>query len=422
MRIGCYNKTVDLSLLKDSKRALSGLSAHPEQVDLVNSRFIHKDGTLSSFAIEDWPIALFLRGLGAESIWFKTHDLQEIENWIARIAAYEQSYINDPENFRTEDCKWNEVDPKRGLDLVVVRWPTKPIKHEDLKFQPSTPPLDAPIGLDPESIRKFKEEIVHQSAVDVILRTQYILKEFEAGTLSADRSIFGKLLVDVICVALENKLLDKAAEIAELHAKSLALALKDDSKLLQLLGSFDPKATELISWGRIFNSVPTLHLLRTAEVQLSSKAGPQLVKLINLKISHDPDEMIEISFKEKGPSLKALHQWLTPHWQAKHYEPILHAVEHHLDSPEILDLWITALLRSDTTRALADLSKYFSKPSLFSKKKKFVHVQDATLKAIIEHPTTEALGFLREVRSELSGKQAFKAEQILDQHKHMGDL
>ncbi len=404
-----------MSLKKEVSEGLPFLSKTPRRVDLLTSEVVHEDSTRQTFDFEQWPIALFLKGLGALSIDFTGQDPKLQSSWVQRIAKYQQTYLHDPENFRTEECNW---DLEEEAVSIRVSWPPKSSKREALKITPiTTPPLEAPLGVDEYSVLKFREEITKQSAKDVILRIQSILNEYDKESLHKDPQILGALISDIISIALENRLLEKAVEISETHFKSLEFSWSDDERVIRSFAAYDPKASELNLWSRIFASCPLIRVLRLLDIYLTSAAGPQMVKLLSLRAQNESDELIDICFKEKGTLLKSLHQWLAPHWRPKHFDKIWHQVNKHFEEEDFLQVWIPALLRSSTSRAFAALTKFFEKPAFFKRKKPYGTIQKAILEAISENPTSDAIVFVKEIRPRLHGKLEYQADKILSLRK-----
>ena len=383
------------------------------QINLHENVFLTREGISKHFDPEQWPIMIFMKGLGFEKIIFKTTDTTVLENWAQRITTYQQEYLFDPENFRSEECQWNESDETSGLANIECHWESKHPSKDHLKTTMLVPPLEAPLGVDTETSRKFIDEVSGQSPQEILLRVHSLLKEYEKDSKNKDPQLWGSLVADVVSVALESRFLEKAIEIAETHSSTME-NLWDSSyeRVARLFSAYDPKGAELFSWSRIFSTFPSAELIKSYESYLASPAGPQMIKLLNYRIQNQSDEMIDICFEEGESIQKHLLQWLTPHWREKHYSRILLQIENRTH-PSLTRLWVTALLRSSTSRALLDLEKFFPKKSFWERRRSDAHFQSLILDILAEHPSTETALFIRKIKSRLTGKLAGQAETIL---------
>lgn len=338
------------------------------QVNLIEGKLINEVGGVQVFDLEQWPIMLFLKGIGFERVHFHEGSSRLLEVWAERIATYQTSYLFDPENFRAEECQWNEQDKNKTSFLIECVAPSRKERRKEPRFYSNVPPLEAPLGVDLEMVQKFVDEVEQQTPQETLHRIHSILKEYEKDSKNRDPKIWAALIADVIAVSLESKLIDKAVELAETHGVALSSIWSESpDRLIRLFSSYDPRGTELFSWSRIFSTYKNADLVRSFENYLSSPAGPQIVKFLNYRIQNQSDEIIDICFSESAAIQKLLHQWLAPHWREKHYPKIWALVQESLAHESLFRLWLLALLRSSTTLALRDLQSFFEKPKFWGR-------------------------------------------------------
>jgi hypothetical protein len=406
-----------------SLKKIPGLSAETpplRQVDLLNSTIVCENEKAESFDLEQWPVMLFLKGLGFENVSFQPQASTVIGPWAHRLGTYQTAYLFDPENFRKEECQWNEVDDVNGALLIECVEPSKKNRREELRSHFTVPPLEAPLALDTELVKKFRDEVYNQSPQETLLRVHSILKEYDKDSKKKSPMIWTALVTDIISIALEARLLEKAIELSENHQA----ALKDiwspgNTRVVRLFSAYDPKGAELFAWSRIFTTLSNAQLVDFFESYLSTPAGAQMIKLMNYRIQNQSDEMVEICFKCSEGVQRLLLQWLSPHWREKHYLQLFSFVEKSVDNEDMFRLWLSALLRSSQSRALSDLENFFPKPRLLSRQKINVAFQKMVLGLFMEQPSGEILHFIRKIKSRLGGKLADQAEKILSSH-HKG--
>lgn len=393
-------------------------SASIRRIDLVNSAYETKSGAAHSFDLEQWPALLFLKGLGFESVKFSDQALDVVETWALRIATYQTSYLFDPENFRKEECNWSETDSQSDLVLIECIAPSKRSPREDPGFKFFVPPLEAPLGIDPGLLEKFRSEVENQSGPETLLRVHSILKEYEKDSKNKDPKIWTSLLVDIISIALESKLLDKAVELAETHRSALeSLWSPYNPRVVRLFSAYEPKGAELFSWSRIFSTLKNLPLVEFFEPYLSTSAGPQMIKLMNYRVQNQSDEMAEICFRATESIQRVLLQWLSPHWREKHYPKLWKLTERNKQNEPMLKLFLNALMRSSRSRALQDLEEYFPRPRLLGRVSTDLNLQRVILNVLNDYPSIDSLEFIKKVKPNLHGKLADLAEKILSSHQ-----
>lgn len=390
-----------------------------------------KDGAKLNEDLERlWPSFSFLKGMGFERIEFHDADPQSILHWAERIQAYEQDYLQDPDYLDIDACVWNEISVETDKTLIACF--RRELKHNTssaLVF--SVPPLKAPLAVDERAISAFVDEAKHQSTEDTILRMQSILLEFKDGKEELDHQPWLRLVADVICVTLENSLLRKAVSLSEEHKEVLAQLWNDEQRAHRIFSAYEPKAPELELWSKIFSSLSNEKLVLLLKNSLSTSAGPQVLKLMHVRVQHDPEDFIEICLEKESSLQKLILQWLTPYWQPRHYRKLLNALKLSLekqDDFELIHSWIQALLKSYQSQAFEDL-KLFFKPQTWigrvlktnqKSKESGIQSQRFIVKALAEHPSAETVRFLREVKPFIHGGVADNVEKVISSYGMRG--
>ena len=372
---------------------------------------------LEALATSDSPLLLFVKGMGVERIDFFTKDSEIVDRWLERLAGYEFLFLEDPDNFKASELQWNELDPNSNEELIVCHIKEAHPQFDQLRAHPSVPPMMAPLGIPEESRLKFLQEIEIQSPDETLSRFTSILQEFRTSVKSIDPLVWAVLVGDVIAITLHSKLLDKAVQIADEHRLGLAPLWNNSDRVIQIFSSYDPKGSEISLWAKIFATLPTPQLINTLETHLGSEGEPQILKLMNYRALHSPEELVEICFGSKPLIQKILLQWLTPHWKPFHYGRLLNSLDQALRSSadeDLVRLWISALVRASKSNAFDDLAKIF-RPKFFRiwGTKTDIASKRMILNAISESPSTECREFLRKIRKYVQGELADHVEKML---------
>lgn len=396
------------------------------RISLIDRSLESSTGIQQDFPIEEWPILPFLKGVGIESLEFHTKDDAIVSQWADRITRYEQIFIEDPENFSVDEYLWDEIDPEADKLLIRCAFGEKHSRHDRLKAGMAfVPPMKASLGVDAQAVNKFLSEIEEQNAATTLLRIQSILKEYHSNAQQKDAESWASLLGDIIAIALECHELDKAVQIAEQHRESLSPLWAQEDRTQRLFKSYDPKASELVTWTRIFDSCDTPQLTHYLNTILGTEAGPQIIKLMNFRAQERPDEMIELCFTASENTQKLLLQWLTPHWRPKHYHRILSTLDtlyREKKSLELFRFWLLALLRSSRATALQDLIQYFPKRRIFGRQDPdLILYQRTILHILTENPTSESFHFLMQIKKNVEGELADQVGKLLSLYPRHGD-
>jgi len=420
----CYNKTVALSVKKLQLEEF--LETHtPTKIHLKAARI--EPSSASEFQdeainLDDWPILLFLKGIGFDTVSFYSNSQSALERWTARLSQYELIFIADPENLAVEECIWNEKDDTGNL-LIECHLPT-PSPHQQQKKQRvditpggHVPPLEAPLGIDDDAALRFVDEIEKQTPQETLLRTHLILREFESDAKHKDPFVWASLIADIIAIALESRWVEKAVQIAKDFDQSLKLVWTKSERALRLFSAYDPKPSELRNWSEVFQSCSSVDLVWYLDSQLSTTAGPQILKLMNYRAQTEPELLIEICFQEKPNVQRILLPWLIAHWKLKHYPNVFHHLKTSLEqneSEEIVQLWIVAALRSSAEHSFQDFLQLIPKRKWFCvlDKSKLVF-QKLLLKVFTENPSHDVLPFMKKAKHLFSGEIADQAEKLL---------
>jgi len=412
---------VSLSLQKSFEKEL--LDKSIKEVDLAQTLITLSDNSRIHFSYDEaWPGFSFLKGMGFDRIEFYTDDREKIEVWADRILQYQQDFLQDPDYLAVDDCHWNEKDYHSNQILISCHG-LKSRKFAPQEIALDLPPMDAPLGVDPLAIAAFKNEIRNQKSEDTIHRIQNILVEFRAAKSDFDPLIWSNLVADLIAVSLENKLLSKASRLAEEHKTELKHAWDDTRRSIRLLSAYEPKVDELSEWANIFQSFNSEDIISFLSTHLSSKAGPQIVKLLNYRVQTEFESFIEICLHGNGAIQKLLLQWLSAYWKPQHYHLILAQLHRALKETNDLDMinyWVQALLRSYRSQALEDMRQFFSNKKWyqgFFKSKKNLELgpleQRNFLKALSEHPSADILRFFAEIKQDVRGGLADEVERMI---------
>lgn len=367
--------------------------------------------------LDEWPILLFIKGLGIEKIVFHTHDQEIIRRWEERLTSYETLFLEDPDNLKFNECQWDEIDPNSNSALISAVRIQQERDRNYLQVNSSVPPMNAPLGITEDARVKFFSEARRQSPQEVLSRFLAILREFRSGTQRMDPVVWACLLGDTLTIALEEKLLEKAIQIADEHKLHLSPLWNNLERTQKFFAAYDPKSNEVAAWSKIFDSLPSQQLVTYMEILLGTPAGPQILKLMNHRAQQEPGTLIDICFSSNALVQKLLLQWLAPMWKPFHYGRILNALESalsHSGDSDLVRLWIVALLRSSKANAYDDLAKLFqpkffkiwgSRTDLASKR--------MILNALSEYPSAECREFLRKIRRHVQGDLADQVEKLL---------
>ena len=388
------------------------------RVQLGHNLWIDSAGDKKDIQVDDFPIFVFLRAVGFESVILKPESHQYWDVWTQRMAEYEQIFIQDPENLVIDECVWNELDSASGEFVIQCLLPAThtPSTRQSLKAQVGLPPpFAAPLKIDPVALQKFVEEVQRQSAQETLLRIQSILREFKQDSRRTTPETWSNLLCDVLTIALESRELEKALQVARDHQEDLKRIWNDHARFLRLCGAYDAKPQELSDWASIFESLENRMLVIYLQQNLHERAGPQILKLMHARIQRDPDRMIEFCLANQAEIQKQLLPWMTPYWKLKHFTLVQSEFERAIqrgDGEGDLKLWITSLLKCAPHQALQDLERYFQKKRAFWKRD-FPHVQKAILAALQEAPGSESIAYLKRWKLNVQGVLADRIERIL---------
>ncbi len=389
----------------------------PRAIDLHHSS--------SAFNLDEWPLLQFLKGMGIQSVEFFTKDPQAIERWSERILGYELIFLEDPDSLKMIECQWNELDPLNNQILIQCKIASAGVFEDrsHLTDTYSVPPMHAPLGISEEARLKIIDEVAHQSPQDVLSRFVSILQEYRTGAKKIDPVVWAFLVGDIVTVALDSKLLEKAIQLIDEHKLALAPLWSNTERVQRLFAAYDPKPSELVPWARIFDSLSTAQLMTYVEALLGTPAGPQILKLMNMRAQQDPAELVDICFRSQALTQKLLLQWLAPHWRPFHYGRILNALDTLLQSPvdpELLRLWLQALIRASKTNAFDDLVKVF-KPRFFGLwgARTSLQTKRALLNALAEQPSSDSIEFLKKIRAFVHGELADQVEKLLHGYREV---
>lgn len=388
---------------------------------LSEETVIFKNGKTESFCIDEWPIFLFLKGEQFSEIIFRTDQARLIDEWSQRIDHYQQLYIEDPEYAGLEEREWNEYDD--GGNLVIecksleISAQKKPRKRKMIHV----PPMEAPLRIDPAAILAIKKEIEEQNTQATLQRMISILNEFRRDSISEVSVKWSLLVGDIIATSLENGALDIARQIAEDHRDKLSSVWLDTSRRLRLLSAYDPKANEIADWARVFESCPLDTLVHTLEKNLSSSAGPQLIKLMSFRTKTHTEELIQYTLLAEVKMQKLMLQWLSPYWQPKHYTLLFKALLTSLKNEELemIPLWVSALIRSSPGEAFSNIETIFQTKSflnrLVGRSSQFTgRSLKSLLGGIEENVTVGSLSFLKRLRPKIEGDLADHVEKMIN--------
>ena len=412
---------MSLSLQKSLEKDL--LDKSIKEVDLTQTLITLSDGSHIRFSYDEaWAGFSFLKGMGFDRIQFYTEDRERIETWAERVLQYQQDFLQDPDYLSVEDCHWNEKDYHSSQILISCHG-LKSRKFSPQEIGLDLPRMDAPLGVDPLAIAAFKNEILNQKSEDTIHRIQNILVEFRAAKSDFDPVTWSKLVADLIAVSLENKLLSKATRLVEEHETELRYAWEDTQRSVRLLSAYEPKVDELSEWASIFHSFDSEDIISLLNTHLSSKAGPQIIKLLNYRVQTEYETFIEICLSRNGAIQKLLLQWLSAYWKPQHYHLILaqlHQVLKETNDLDMINYWVQALLRSYRSQALEDMRRFFSSKKwyqrLFTGKENLElepSEQRNFLKALSEHPSADILRLFAEIKQDVSGGLADEVERMI---------
>lgn len=389
----------------------------------MDEKTLLPSGELESFSLNDSPLLLFMKGLGVERIDFATSDMEIIDRWLERVASYELLFLEDPDHFKFSELQWNEVDPRSNEVLIQSFHKETRISLDPLKTHFSVPPMMAPLGIPEEARLKFIQEIEIQLPDETLSRVTSILQEFRTSVKKIDPVIWAMLVGDVIAIALKSKLLEKAVQIAEEHKVGMAPLWNNPDRVSQIFLNYDPKGAEIPAWAKIFETLSTPQLIAMLENFLGSDCGPQILKLMNFRALHTPEELVEICFQSNPLIQKILLQWLSPHWKPFHYGRLLNSLDNALRSrmdEDIIRLWISALMRASKTNAFDDLVKLFQ-PKFFKiwGTKADIASKRMILNAISENPSSECKEFLKKIRKYVQGELADQVEKLLHGYRQV---
>lgn len=373
---------------------------------------------------EDWPIFLFLKGIGCQKVYFEPQAKEVLDLWTQRMSEYEQEFIQDPENFTTADHFWNEKSSNLSVNLIRCEFAELQVEKIQISLGP-VPPMEAPLGIPEEAARRFVEEIQTQSAKETLHRILQILKEYDREARAKDLTIWSNLVADVLCISLQNHLLDKSLQVANDHTEVLKSIWSQTDRVVQIFAAYDPKGSELSQWAKLFETCSTTDLLRCLENHLSSVGGPQMIKLMNYRAQNQAEELIEICFSYEGKFTRQLLQWLAPHWRQKHYarirESFLKTLKRKDRDLELIHGWIHALLRSSRREAFLELKKLFKKRNFFWKRPPVdISIQKEIVSALSEDRNSETYAFLQEIHPRASVEISNRIEELLQHFKPAG--
>lgn len=412
---------MDLSLQKDSFDW-----GKLEQVDLIQEKIRLSGGQEFDLSLETiWPGFLFLKAMGFEILRFHSQKPNQIQTWMQRIEAYQQSFLEDPEAISIEECTWNEID-EISLDTVIeCIQKTSRVDHRPASLYP-VPPMEAPLSVEPHALRSFLNEVHHQRDEDILLRLQSILQEFKNDSKNIEEELWTNLVGDIIALALRTRQLDKASKLATEHHETLKNLWFNTDRSLQILSSFEAsRSNELQSWNQIFSTLPTDRLIYFFQNHLSSPAGPQIVRLMSIRVKERPNDFAKLCFECEQSSQKLLLQWLSPYWGPQHYRQLYAALLRALKGKselELIQALIQALLRSYRIQALKDLSLFFTPKTwlkrIFSRTPHLeAQKQKSILNALAEIPSADTIVFLKEIRPSLKGEVADYVERLLQSYR-----
>jgi hypothetical protein len=371
--------------------------------------------------LEQWPIFLFLKGIGCQKIHFEMGCHEVLGLWVQRMSEYQQEFIQDPENFSTLDHFWDEKSSDSSSHFIRCEFVSSTANRKSIHLGP-VPALEAPLGIPEEAARKFVEEIEIQSAKETLHRILLILKEYEREARSKNLAVWANLVADVLTISLQSHLLDKSIQVARDHQETLKEIWTHSDKAIQIFSAYDPKAAEISQWASLFETCPTENLLQYLENHLSSVSGPQMLKLMNYGAQNHSDELIEICLSESGIFKRQLLQWLAPYWRQKHYKRVLEnfraSLRDSVPDQELIRRWVSALLRSSRREAFEDLKFIFKPRTLFWKKTNVsVELQRDIILILSEDRNSETYTFLKEIRPFVKGEISNRIEELLQHFK-----
>jgi hypothetical protein len=389
-------------------------------LDLIQGELQKPEG-VRPFEIDEWPILLFLKGVGFQKIIFQPGAPEAVELWVQRIQSYENDFIQDPENFLREEYSWNEKN--LDTDEILIECVGTEIR-KSREIQPTintVPPMDAPLGITSEAAEHFLDEVRRQSPQEIFQRILSILVEFERNARNKNQDLWARLVGDVIIVALRCHLLEKANRIAQEHKSGLEPLWSDRDRVAKLLGAYDPKASELTEWAQLFDLCKIELLIGFLESHLSSEAGPQILKLMNYRAQKNPDAFISLIRNQSITVQKLLMQWLAPHWRPKHLaflDGTLSLMIGGTQDEELFKIWVTALIRCSPKEGFDRLIRYFKVSKWFWKKTPFNPAfQRGLLSALSEHQSVEAFEFLKKIRKNVSKDLMHQVDKIIDTYR-----
>ena len=359
------------------------------------------------FNLDEWPILLFLQGLGFEKIILRNKSADALFSWVSRMAEYQQTFIQDPDNLFIDECIWNQAD---GNEIFVECLPAPKdiLKRSEKNMGHPVPAqadyLQAPLGITPEMSARFVSEIDHISNAEIFARLHSILLEYEKDSRAKDETVWASFLTDVIAVALEAKLLDKAAQLSKDHSKILSSVWSRREKTLRLFSVYDPKSSQLSLWASIFDSLNLEEVVRLLESSLSTPAGPQILKLMNHWSQTKTGSVIDFCIHADAGTQERLLPWLAPHWKVSHFEKIWTATKLQLKngrSKALTQAWLSALFRCSRSKAFENIRPLFMQKKYFwSKRPAPIETQKMILDILAEHPDAETLSLLTDIRKD----------------------
>ncbi len=386
------------------------------RLDLENAKAHFDDGTDKPISLDQWPLLLFLNGLGFSDIHLFEPSPQDLEKWLLRLNDLEQTYIHDPESLDQEAIIWGAYDDQ-GQEIIRCDRSIKDKPERLFSVNSTIPPLAAPLNMPSDLVARFAQELRQEGPLHLLRRFVVIVKEFLG--VETPEPIAEKLIMRAIRLSCEWEQLELAVDLIRSQPRLWEKILQQDDRVFEILQLLDPKPQDLLTWSQLFHGLQAESIVSLCLKARGHATENRALKLLHYRCLRQPADFFDCALKGDFMTKRLLLPSLYPSWTANHYPSIWQKVRDSLQSEDCLEDWLQVLLHLDEPQALRDITTYFFSSRLFSKRPKAEQQMDI-IRILLRYSPKALLSAWPKLMKGIIRGHRHKAQTLMDGYLKRG--